>query len=131
MLQESTYSCTLFLGMRCSLKLDKKWWLTVEGFQDRVKEWWGSFNVTGIPDFILASKLSFLKKKLKVWSKENRGNCRVRKEYLLEQIGSLENIQVHRVLIDDEQLLKAHISIECEEVARNKEIHWRQRSRIQ
>ncbi|KAH0722375.1 hypothetical protein KY289_005419 [Solanum tuberosum] len=60
----------------------EKWWLNVEGFRDRVKEWWGSFNVTGSPDFIPASKLSFLKKNLKEWSKENRGNWRVRKEYL-------------------------------------------------
>ncbi|WMV36518.1 hypothetical protein MTR67_036414 [Solanum verrucosum] len=109
----------------------EKWWLNVEGFRDKVKEWWGSFNVTGSPDFILASKLSFLKKKLKEWSKENRGNWRVRKEHLLEQIGRWENIQVHRTLTDDEQLLKAHIAMEYEEVARNEEIHWRQRSRIQ
>ncbi|WMV47077.1 hypothetical protein MTR67_040462 [Solanum verrucosum] len=109
----------------------EKWWLNVEGFRDKVKEWWGSFNVTGSPDFILASKLSFLKKKLKEWSKENRGNWRVKKEHLLEQIGSLEDIQVHRALTDNEQLLKAHIAMEYEEVARNEEIHWRQRSRSQ
>ncbi|KAG5616439.1 hypothetical protein H5410_016263 [Solanum commersonii] len=103
----------------------EKWWLNVEGFRDKVKEWWGSFNVTGSPDFILASKLSYLKKKLKEWSKENRGNWRVKKEHLLEQIGSLEDIQEHRALTDDEQLLKAHIAMEYEE------IHWRQRSIIQ
>ncbi|WMV20014.1 hypothetical protein MTR67_013399 [Solanum verrucosum] len=103
----------------------EKWWLNVEGFRDKVNEWWGSFNVTGSLDFILASKLSFLKKKLKEWSKENRGNWRVRKEHLLEQIGRLEDIQEHRALTDDEQLLKAHIAMEYEE------IHWRQRSIIQ
>lgn len=48
----------------------EKWWLNVEGFKDWVKDWWGSFNVTDSPDYVLASKLSLLKKKLKEWSKE-------------------------------------------------------------
>lgn len=109
----------------------EKWWINVEGFRDRVKEWWGSFNVTGSLDFILASKLSLLKKKLKEWSKEHRGNWRVRKEHILEQISSFEDTQVHRALTDDEQLVKAHLAMEYEEVARNEEIHRRQRSRIE
>ncbi|WMV14273.1 hypothetical protein MTR67_007658 [Solanum verrucosum] len=55
------------------------WWLEVEGFKDRVKEWWASFQVNGRPGYILAEKLKTLKVKLKEWSKVNRGNWKQRK----------------------------------------------------
>lgn len=105
--------------------------LNVEGFKSKVQDWWNSFNVTGRADFKLATKLSLLKVKLKEWSKENKGNWRARKDQLLEQIGSLENIQEARPLTDDELMMKAQWAMEYEETARNEEIHWRQRSRIQ
>jgi len=40
-------------------------------------------------------------------------------------------LQESRLLNDDEQLVKAHLAMEYEEVARNEEIFWRQRSRVQ
>lgn len=46
----------------------------MEGFKERVKEWWESFSATGRPGYILAEKLKMLKVKLKEWSKNNRGN---------------------------------------------------------
>ncbi|KAM3264299.1 hypothetical protein P3L10_001293 [Capsicum annuum] len=53
----------------------ENWWLHIEGFMNKVKEWWSSFNYIGRLDFILASKLKALKYKLrrvlKEWS--NRG----------------------------------------------------------
>lgn len=33
------------------------WWLETEGFNERIKDWWTSFEFEGRPDFILASKL--------------------------------------------------------------------------
>lgn len=72
-----------------------------------------------------------MKVKLKEWSKENKGNWRARKDQLLEQIGSLKVIQEARPLINDELLMKAQWALEYEEVARNDEIYWRQRSNIQ
>lgn len=41
------------------------WWLEVDGFKDKVKEWWESFTVNGRPGFVLAEKLKLLKAKLK------------------------------------------------------------------
>ncbi|KAH0687773.1 hypothetical protein KY285_018328 [Solanum tuberosum] len=63
-----------------------------EGFIDKVKEWWSSFNATGRPDSQLASKLSQLKVKLKEWSKANRNNWKERKDLILSQVGNLESI---------------------------------------
>lgn len=58
-------------------------------------------------------------------------NWKARKNHILDQIGSLETLQESRLLNDDEQLVKAHLAIEYDEVARNEEIFWRQRSRVQ
>ncbi|KAG5600840.1 hypothetical protein H5410_032210 [Solanum commersonii] len=54
----------------------EQWWLGVDGFKERVKEWWASFNVTGSPTYILTTKLKLLKGKLKEWEKENKNNRR-------------------------------------------------------
>ncbi|KAG5590841.1 hypothetical protein H5410_041355 [Solanum commersonii] len=94
----------------------EKWWLNVEGFRDRVKEWWESFTVTGSPNYIIASKLSLLKKELKECSKENKGNG---------NSGSFEDIQIHRALTDDEQLLKAHLAMQYEELRKFLNDQWR------
>ncbi|KAG5617891.1 hypothetical protein H5410_017715 [Solanum commersonii] len=34
----------------------ENWWLGTEGFIDRVRTWWNSFDYTRRPDYILASK---------------------------------------------------------------------------
>ena len=87
--------------------------------------------MSGRPDYKLATKLRLLKTKLKEWSRENRGNWKVRKEQILSQIRDMEVTQETRSLTGDEQLLKVHLGMEYEEVAKNKEIFWRKRSRIQ
>ncbi|WMV21816.1 hypothetical protein MTR67_015201 [Solanum verrucosum] len=106
-------------------------WLEVEGFKEKVREWWESFNVNGRPGYILAEKLKMLKAKLKEWSKTNKGNWKQRKEDILSQISSWETIQEQRPLTDDEMIQKTHLGMEFEEVAKQEEIAWKQRSRIQ
>ena len=39
----------------------ENWWLGSEGFIDRGKVWWSSFDYQGRPDYALASKLKALK----------------------------------------------------------------------
>ena len=45
-------------------------WLKDEGFVDRVRSWWDSYQVHGAPSFILANKLKLLKNDLKRWNVE-------------------------------------------------------------
>jgi hypothetical protein len=44
-------------------------WLQSEGFVERVKTWWGSYNYQGVPSCVLAQKLKALKYDLKKWNK--------------------------------------------------------------
>jgi hypothetical protein len=41
-------------------------WLKSEGFVDKVKQWWTSYQFQGSPSFILAHKLKALKANLRV-----------------------------------------------------------------
>lgn len=68
---------------------------------------------------------------MKEWSKDNKGNWKQRKEDILNQIANWENIQDNSPLTDDEMLQKANLAMEFEELAKNEEIAWRQRSRVQ
>ena len=54
-------------GMRTGKSLFRfeNMWLRVEGFMDKMKEWWQSYNFRGKPSFVLAKKLQALKYDLK------------------------------------------------------------------
>ncbi|KAG5630999.1 hypothetical protein H5410_002716 [Solanum commersonii] len=64
----------------------ENWWLTIEGFNEKVKEWWESFRFSGKPDFVLVAKLKALKGKLKEWSKTIHGNLGAQKQECFETI---------------------------------------------
>ena len=42
-------------------------WLKSEGFVDRVRHWWESYQIHGPPSFVFANKLKALKTYLKKW----------------------------------------------------------------
>ncbi|WMV48115.1 hypothetical protein MTR67_041500 [Solanum verrucosum] len=109
----------------------EQWWMKVEGFREKVKEWWASFTVNGTTSYRLKTKLKLLKGKLKEWEPENRGNWKHRKEDVLNQIASLETIQELRTLNEEESLHKAQLFNEFVEISQNEEIAWRQRFRVQ
>ena len=44
-------------------------WLKVEGFVDRVRQWWNGYHYVGNPSYILACKLKSLKDDLKQCNK--------------------------------------------------------------
>ncbi|WMV34480.1 hypothetical protein MTR67_027865 [Solanum verrucosum] len=57
----------------------ENWWLQTENFKEMVKIWWDSSIFRGKLDFILASKLKYLKGKLKEWSRTSQGNLGLQK----------------------------------------------------
>ncbi|KAG5616485.1 hypothetical protein H5410_016309, partial [Solanum commersonii] len=95
----------------------ESWWLRVEGFKEKVQQWWGAFVVNGRPNYILAEKLKMLKERLKEWSRNNRGNWKQRKGDILNQLATLEAIQEQRALTDDEAMQKSNLALEFEEYA--------------
>ena len=59
-------------------------WMQVEGFREKVNDWWCSFSVNGTPSFILASKLKLLLGKLKQWSYDSKVNWKQKKEEIIK-----------------------------------------------
>nr|XP_016436162.1 PREDICTED: uncharacterized protein LOC107762331 [Nicotiana tabacum] len=84
----------------------ENWWLETEGFNDRVQNWWTSFEIEGRPYYILACKLKALKGKLKEWSNCNFGNLEREKNHILNQITMLDIIQQQRNLNQEEKARK-------------------------
>lgn len=49
-------------------------WPKLEGFVDKVKQWWSSYLFQGTPSYILACKLKALKSDLKPWNEVEFGD---------------------------------------------------------
>ena len=67
-------------------------WLKDEGFVERVRSWWDSYNILGAPSFVLANKLKFLKNDLKKWNVEVFGNVEDWVRKLWQELSDLEMI---------------------------------------
>jgi len=104
-------------------------WLKHEGFVELVKNWWLSYEFSGLPSFILANKLKALKKDLKKWNIEVFGDIGKKKKELLESIRELDAIEECHSLEEDERVRKIDMSREMEKTLLFDELNWRQKSR--
>ncbi|XP_065639159.1 uncharacterized protein LOC112036069 [Quercus suber] len=74
---------------RCAFKFENMW-LKVEGFVERIKQWWEGYSFVGSPSFVLAQKLKALKEDLKKWNKEEFGDLAFKKKCLLSELMGLD-----------------------------------------
>ncbi|KAB1227941.1 hypothetical protein CJ030_MR1G013821 [Morella rubra] len=65
-------------------------WLKEEGFVERVRGWWSSYEFSGSPSFVLNLKLKAVKGDLKVWNREVFGVLHIRKLRLFSELSTLE-----------------------------------------
>ena len=89
-------------------------WLKVEGFVDRVQQWWNGYNFVGLPGFILAKKLKALKANLKKWNKEVFGDLAFRKKNLLADLMGLDARVELLGLSNEEQLCRIQLKGDIE-----------------
>ena len=84
--------------------------LKVEGFVDRVQQWWNGYSFAGSPSFILAQKLKALKTDLKMWNREEFGDLAFKKKNLLTELMGLNAREELVGLSNDEQKIgRAHV----------------------
>ncbi|KAG2698944.1 hypothetical protein I3760_07G170800 [Carya illinoinensis] len=67
-------------------------WLKFEGFVDRVRQWWSSYQFQGTPSFIFSGKLKALKRDLRVWNMESFGNVGENKKIKMLEIQEIERL---------------------------------------
>jgi hypothetical protein len=105
-------------------------WLKEEGFVEKIRNWWASFQFFGSPSFVLARKLKALKWEIKRWNLEEFGDVRERNKANCEELKSLDSIEEGRQLTEEEQARKSQITRELEATLLHEEISWRQKSRV-
>ena len=103
-------------------------WLKVEGFVDKVKQWWDGYSFAGSPSFILAQKLKALKADLKKWNREEFGDLAFRKKNLLTELMGLDVREELVGLSIKEQIHRLQLKGHIEQLASLEEISWRQKS---
>ncbi|KAL6326865.1 hypothetical protein AAG906_012140 [Vitis piasezkii] len=104
-------------------------WLRVEGFMDKMKDWWQSYNYRGKPSLVLAKKLQALKYDLKKWNKETIGNVSVRKDAAWEELNHWDSLERLGSLSEEEKRNQQIARDEFSHCAILEEISWRQKSR--
>lgn len=104
-------------------------WLEVEGFLDKLKNWWQNYNFNGRPNFIFMEKLRSLKKDITDWNKEEFGKLETRKGKALDELMLLEQNTEGRQLNIAEASQMTKLKAEIQQLAKIKEISWRQKSR--
>ena len=102
----------------------KNMWLKDEGFVEKVRSWWDSYNVLGAPSFVLANKLKLLKNDLKKWNMEVFGHVEDRVRKLWKYLSDLEMIEESRILLE-ERLKLERVRGDLEKVILMEEICWR------
>lgn len=104
-------------------------WLQHDGFIDKVKEWWQSYNVNGSPDYILAQKLKHLKRDISKWNKEEYGKVEVRASKALDELLILEQATEGRMKTLEVKYQILNLKLEIQRSARAEEASWRQKSK--
>ncbi|KAF5459634.1 hypothetical protein F2P56_019568, partial [Juglans regia] len=104
-------------------------WLKSEGFVERVKQWWISYQFNGTPSFIFANKLKALKRDLKEWNKQSFGDIRENNNIKWLEIQELDRLQEVRPLSEEEQLQRTVLVADLERIILQEEMSWRQKSR--
>uniref|UniRef100_A0A2N9FU80 Reverse transcriptase domain-containing protein n=1 Tax=Fagus sylvatica TaxID=28930 RepID=A0A2N9FU80_FAGSY len=104
-------------------------WLKAEGFVERVRSWWESYQVEGTPSFVFANKLKALKVDLKKWNETEFGNVNVQKKTLLAGLREIDTVADSRPLSAEEKSKREQLAIDLEKVILRAEICWRQKSR--
>jgi hypothetical protein len=79
-------------------------WLKSDGFIDQVKTWWLSYEFSGLPNYILDSKLKALKTDLKKLNEKVFGDVGKKKNELLKGIRELDLVEKCHCLEEDERV---------------------------
>ncbi|KAH7662798.1 DNase I-like protein [Dioscorea alata] len=106
-------------------------WSTVEGFHELIERWWNEQSFQGCGAFIFAKKLLKLRNDLRHWAKFSFGSIKLKKMALLHDREHFDVIKESRSLTPTEFKLEADILSNLDEIRRQEEVYWKQRSRLQ
>ncbi|KAH7685642.1 DNase I-like protein [Dioscorea alata] len=106
-------------------------WFTADGFHDLVHRWWTEIIPEGCRAFILSKKLAHLRSQLRYWAKFCFGSVKLKKLALLHDLEALDVVSESRGLTDSEAVQQRDMFVRLEEIRKQEETYWKQRSRLQ
>ncbi|KAH7677423.1 DNase I-like protein [Dioscorea alata] len=109
----------------------KLMWLTVEGFHELIHKWWTNIAPEGCGAFLISKKLAYLKGQLHHWAKFNFGSIKLRKLSILHDLESLDTVSESQGLSAVEACQQRALLDRMEDIRKQEEIYWKQRSRSQ
>ncbi|XP_039127523.1 uncharacterized protein LOC120263623 [Dioscorea cayenensis subsp. rotundata] len=123
---EVRYHCSMPRPFRYEIA-----WATAEGFGDLVKKWWEDCSLQGCGAFVMAKKLMYLRGQLRTWAKFSFGSIKLKKLALLHELDLLDVAKENGVLSAEESNHEVATRSELDQICKQEEIYWRQRSRLQ
>jgi exonuclease III len=117
-------ACRRNKGGRKSFKFENMW-LKEEGFVDKGRGWWDSYNFQGTPSFIFAKKLRALKGDIINWNKTVFGNVGVLIKERTDELKALETAVERGGLSEEERERKRQLCRDLERALLQEEISWR------
>jgi hypothetical protein len=102
-------------------------WLKDEGFVERVKNWWGSFQFFGSSSYVMVKKLRALKWEIKRWNLEEFVDVREINKARCKELKTLDCTEEGIHLTKEEKVRRSQITRELEASLLQEEISWRQK----
>ncbi|XP_039123300.1 uncharacterized protein LOC120259908 [Dioscorea cayenensis subsp. rotundata] len=96
-----------------------------------VQQWWTETTPKGCGAFIVYKKLAGVRTHLRQWAKFSFGSIKLKKLALMQEMEVLDIAKESRSLTLGEIQKEIDLSFNLEEIRRQEEIYWRQRSRAQ
>ncbi|KAF5480849.1 hypothetical protein F2P56_001560 [Juglans regia] len=121
--------CGGIVSRRSHFKFENMW-LKVEGFGEKVRCWWNSYNFSGTPSFVWARKLKSLELYLMRWNKEEFGLLDIKRKRIKEELQTLEEKEVQGLFSEEDRTRKLWVVFDLENLALMEEISWRQKWRV-
>ena len=103
-------------------------WLKTEGFHEKVKLWWESYQFVGSPSYILFRKLLALKEDLRKWNKEEFRNVGEKNKLVMEGLQEFVKKGESEVPSTDERIQRVELKSKFKNITHLEEINWHQKS---
>lgn len=87
-------------------------WLKVEGFPQKIREWWQGYSIRGSPE------LRNLKRDITGWNQDSFGKLEVQKGRLLDDLSVLEQSAEGRLVTQLEKERSLHLKLRLQEIAK-------------
>ena len=117
-------ACGGLMGERKFFKFENIW-LKKEGFVERVRGWWASYQFQGTPSFIFSKKLRALKGDIKIWNKTIFGNVGELIKERVDELKALELVAKGGGLSEDERERKRLLCRDLKRALLQEKISWR------